>query len=142
MYQLVEKFSRKHHCPSCSKYWPEGLPCCTRGISLMPSLERKRKIKSQFEILSIPHYVVKTDCSRGARHGPSQWQCDRWKAKGTKRNALKKNHKSFTERWHNDELCRNSSIAAGRTEDCSRYLEFIATKNISYTATRSERSKK
>ena len=48
------------------------------------------------EILSIPYYILKTDFSRGAKHGSTQWQYDHWKAKDTKRNALKKECKSIT----------------------------------------------
>ena len=57
----------------------------------MPSPEQRRFIKSQFEILSIPYYVVKTDYSGGATHGQSQWQYDHWKAKDAKRFAERKN---------------------------------------------------
>ena len=38
----------------------------------MLSTEQKRKIKNQFEILSIPFYIVKKEYSRGAKHGFSQ----------------------------------------------------------------------
>ena len=58
----------------------------------MPSPEQRRSIKSQFEILSIAYFVVKTDYSGGARHGQSQWQYDHWKAKeDAKRHAERKN---------------------------------------------------
>ena len=79
----------------------------------MPSLEQQRKIKSQFEIFSIPSYVVKTDDSRGARHGQSQWQYDHWKAKDAKRHAAKKNHKTILLKWQNDEKYRTSQNSCG-----------------------------
>ena len=50
----------------------------------MPSSEQRRKNKSQFEILAVQCYTVKTDNLRGASHGQSQWQYDHWKAKDTK----------------------------------------------------------
>ena len=56
----LRKVSKNTPCPSCSKYWLEGLLHCTCGVCLMPSQEQKRKIKSEFEILSIPYYIVKT----------------------------------------------------------------------------------
>ena len=40
----------------------------------MPSPEQRRKIKSQFKIMSVPYNVVRMDYSRGARHGQTQWQ--------------------------------------------------------------------
>ena len=81
------------------------------------------------------------DYSWRARRGPSQWQYDHWKAKYTRQNAKKKNHNSITGSWHNGELYRNSQIAAGCTEDYFRFLDSIATVNISYAATWSARSR-
>ena len=51
--------SKNIQCSSCAKYWPEGLLYCICRICLMPSTEQKRKIKNQFDILSIPVYIVK-----------------------------------------------------------------------------------
>ena len=89
LYELGENF-KTIQCQACSKYSPEGLFFCLCGVCLMPSLEQKRTIKSQFEILSIPYYVVKTDCSRGARY-----EYDHWKAKDAKRPPEKKDHDSI-----------------------------------------------
>ena len=107
----------------------------------MPSPEQKRKIKSQYEILSIPYHVVKTDCSRGARHGQSQWQYDHCTAKDTKRNSQKKNHDSILLKWQNMKRCRKSRTAVGWTEESCRYLDSIASVDISKIATWSERSR-
>ena len=58
----------------------------------MLSTEQNRKNKSQFEILSIPFYIVKKDYSRGAKHGLSQEQYDHFRAKDSTRNAQKKKY--------------------------------------------------
>ena len=50
--------SKKTQRPSCSKSWPEGLLYCTCGVCLRPAPEQKRKIKSEFDVLSIPYYTV------------------------------------------------------------------------------------
>ena len=63
----------------------------------MPSPEQSHKIKSQFEILSVQYYVVKTDFARGARRGQSQWQYDQWKAKDAKRQAEKLSQNDLAE---------------------------------------------
>ena len=65
--------------PSCAKYWPERLSYGTCGTCLRPPKEQKRKTK-EFEVLSIPHDIVKKNFSRGAKHGPSQEQYDHFKA--------------------------------------------------------------
>ena len=83
------------------------------GVRHTPSLEQKRKIQSQFEILSLPSHIVKADNSRGALHGQSQWQYDHWKAKDTKRNAQNIGHDSILLRWKDDEKYRNYQIVHG-----------------------------
>ena len=88
----------------------------------IPSTKQKRKIKNQFEVLSIPCYNAEKDYSRGAKHGASQDQHDHFKARDSTRNALKKKYVSITDRWHRDELCRNSPIAIGWTEEHCQYL--------------------
>ena len=40
----------------------------------MPSPEQKKRIKIQFEVMSVPHYLVRVDYSRGAKHGENKWQ--------------------------------------------------------------------
>ena len=62
-----------------------------------------QKIKTQFEIMSVPYLVVKMDYSRGARHGLTQWQDDHWKAEDAKPHAEKKKHDSIVLRWRNDD---------------------------------------
>ena len=54
----------------------------------MPSPEQTRKIKTRFEILSVPFYTVKEDDSRGAKHGRERWQYDHWKAKAATRRRI------------------------------------------------------
>ena len=79
----------------------------------MPSTEQNPKIKSHFEILSIPHHIVKKDFSQGAKHGPTQRQYDHHKAKDVTRNARNKGHDSILLRWQDDDPHRNSQIAVG-----------------------------
>ena len=60
----LEKLPRQHNAKRAHSL--EGLlygPC---GACFMPTPEQQRKIQSQFGILSIAYYVVKTDCSRGS----------------------------------------------------------------------------
>ena len=72
---------------ACLKYPPEGFLHCSCCVCLAPLPEQRRKIKTQFEIMSVPCYIVRMDHSRGARHGQTQWQYDHWKAKDAKRRA-------------------------------------------------------
>ena len=63
----------------------------------MPSTEQKRKIRNQFEILSIPCFVVKKDYSRGAKRGPTQEQYDHFRANESTRHARKKQYSFYFE---------------------------------------------
>ena len=97
----------------------------------MPSPEQKRKTNSPFEILSTLYCIVETDYARGARRGQSQWQYDHCKSKYTRRNVEKKGDDSIFLRWQNDEKYRKSQMALGWTEDYCRYLDSIASVDIS-----------
>ena len=54
--------SSKHQCPECNTYWDIGLIYCSCG----------RNMKSNYDVTSIPGYVIKKNSSRGAKHGPSE----------------------------------------------------------------------
>ena len=101
---------------ACLMYSPEGLLCCSCGVCLMPSPEQRRKIRSHSELMSMPYDVVKTDCSRGAKHGETQWQYDHWKAKDAQRHVTRKKHDSILLRWQNDERYRTQTVH-GWTEE-------------------------
>ena len=79
--------------------------------------------------------------SRGAKHGLTQAQYDHFKANESTRHAKKKQHSSITDRWHRDELCRNSEIAIGWTEEYCQYLDSFMSSVFSDTATRKERER-
>ena len=49
------------------------------------------------------------DYSRGAKHGPSEEQYDHFEARDSTRNAQKKEYSSITDRWHGEDLLRNSA---------------------------------
>ena len=59
LYELGE-VSKTVQCQVCFRHASEGLLYCPCGVCLMPSSEQKRKIKTQFEILSAPFYSVTT----------------------------------------------------------------------------------
>ena len=73
------------------------------SVCIMPSLEQKRKIKTRFEIMSVPFHTVREDDTRGAKHGQSWWQYDHWKAKDATKGARKSTHRSIPHRWLEEE---------------------------------------
>ena len=74
------------------------------------------------------------NCSRGKKHGETQWVRDHWKAIDARRGAWKHNKGSVVIRWQQDEKYRNLQQAHGWTETCCRYLYHLTTSDISYTA--------
>ena len=124
LYELGE-ISKTIQCQACSKYSPDGSLCCPCGVCHMPSPEQKRKIRTQFEIMSVPYYIVRVDDSRGARHGESQWQCDHRQAKDAKRRARKKGNDSLVQRWRTDDEYRISQTVRAWTEEYCRYLDYL-----------------
>ena len=63
-----------------------------------------------------------------------------WKARDAQRGAIKKNQASIVLRWQNDARYRESQKAHGWTEDYCRYLDYLTTIDISYSATWQKRN--
>ena len=95
-------------CPACLNYALEGLFYCPCGVRHVPSPEQKTKIKTQFEIMSVPFHTVREDDSRGAKHGVSQWQYYQWKARNATKGAKKRGKGFIVQRWKEDETYRRS----------------------------------
>ena len=101
----------------------------------------RRKIRSQFEVMSVPFYPVREGDTRGAKHGQTQWQYDHWKARDATMGAKKRGTDSNVQRWKEDETYRASQTAHGWTEEFCSYLDCLAPIDISYIETWKERSK-
>ena len=86
--------------------------------------------------MTIPFYTVSEDESRGAKHGIPQW-----KARDATKGARKRDHKSLTLRWQKDAMYRAAQTVHGCREEQWQYLDYLATIDISNTATWSERSR-
>ena len=140
VYELGE-ISKTVQCQACLKYALEGLHCCPRGACFMPSPEQKRKIKTHFEIMSVPFYSAREGDSRGAKHGQTQWQYDHRKARDAKKRCAEERDISIVQRWQEDETYRASHTAHGWTEEYCSYLDYLAPIDLSYVATWKERSR-
>ena len=66
------QISSKIQCPDCSLFWEIGIENCTCGKCLQPSKRNRQLNKERHDVLSIPNCVIKSDPSRGARHGPTE----------------------------------------------------------------------
>ena len=99
--------------PACFRNAPKGLLYSSCGVCLMPSPEQKRKIKTRFEIMSVPFYTVREDDTRRAKHGQNPWQYDHWKARGATEGAQQRKYRSILHRWQKEEAYQESQSARG-----------------------------
>ena len=83
----------------------------------------------------VPHYFARVNCSRGKKCGESQWQRDHWKATDATKAAIKNGKDTVTIRWQQDEQYSESQMAHGWTEEYCKYLDYLKTIDIDYTAT-------
>ena len=107
----------------------------------MPSPEQTRKIKTRFEIASVPFSTVREDDSRRAKHGRERLQYDHWKAKdATRRRIQEKLPFLFcTNGRQTNDIKNLNGITDGQTY--CEYLDYFATVDATYIATWPERSR-
>ena len=113
----------------------------TCGKCLQSSQRTRELDKNNYDVLSIPGYVIKKNTIRGAQHGPSERKRMYHKAKEMLQKALQpKNggHKSILGRWHKDDQYRNSLSLIGWTEEQINAYDKIALKAHSNVATNPE----
>ena len=67
-------------------------------------------------------------------HDETQWQQDHWKAMDARREAWKRGEGTIVIRWQEDAKNRNSQQGHEWTEEYCRYLDYLTTIDISYTA--------
>ena len=73
-------------------------------------------------------------CPRGKKHGEAQWHRDHWKAMDARGGAWKHDQGTIVIRWQEDAKYRNARQPHGWTEEHCRYLDYLATIDISHTA--------
>ena len=62
----------KVQCSECLLYWNQGIVYCTCGHLLVESEPSHNFHLWRLDALSIPHYVIKKERPRGARHGKTE----------------------------------------------------------------------
>ena len=73
--------------------------------------------KDRFDVLSIPHNVIKKGPSHGGRHGNTEKQIVYHAANVAAKKAVKKGYKSILDRFLNSPRYRESQINIGRDEE-------------------------
>ena len=73
MLELCETIP-KVQCSECLLYWNQGIVCCTCRHLLRKSESSHICNQWRLDAFSIPHYVIKKERPRGARHGKTEAQ--------------------------------------------------------------------
>ena len=131
--------SSKQQCPDCNTRWEVGCNC---GRFLKSSQRPKELEKNNYDVTSIPGYVINKNSSHRAKHGPSERQRMYYKAKEMLQKARQEKHGSYSSilaRWNNDYESRNSLSLIGWTEQDIMLFDRSALENHSYVATKAER---
>ena len=104
----------------------------------MRPTDKTRKLnKDRFDVLSIPHYVIKKGPSPGARHGNTEKQIVYHAANAAAKKAVKKGYTSILDRFLNGPRYRESHINIGRDEEHYAPEDAIAAEDHSKIATAS-----
>ena len=101
--------------------------------------------QNNYDVTSIPGYVIKKNSSRGAKHGPSERETMFYQSKQMLRKARQQkpgSHPTILSRWYTDESYRNSLSGIGWKEKHIMLYDRIALEKNYHTATEAERISK
>ena len=97
--------------------------------------------KVNYDVTSIPGFVIKKNSSRGAKHGSSERQKMYYQARQMLKKARQKKHglhPTILSRWHADEEYRESLAAHNIGEQQIMLFDRIGLEKHHYTATKTE----
>ena len=100
--------SSKNQALSCSKCWEDGV---VLHLWKLTTTHRKNQVvdEKKFDLLSIPHFVMKTGSYRGVRHGKTDKQREHHQAKVCERKAKSNHFESILERFQKQDKPRISN---------------------------------
>ena len=98
--------------------------------------------QNNYDVTSIPGYVIKKNSSRAAKHGPSGRQRVHYQAKQMLKKARQQKHgrhPTILSRWYASESYRNSLYVIGWREKRIMLFDRIVLEKHIYVATKAER---
>ena len=129
----------------CLTYWAEGIVFCTCGIRLTHTEETQRRNTKNFDLMSIPNFVIKKRVSHGAGHGKSEEQhlCfksyNAWKRCRKHQDESGQNFAGILDRFQRDPENRKSQEELGWTEALWKEMVEKLQEDHTYTLARAER---
>ena len=137
LFELCETVP-KVKCSHCRLCWNQGIVYCTCGQFLVDSESRRKLNKLRLNALSIAHYVIKKGRCHGARHGKTEEQKEYQKAWNAWKRCCKivdsqgAHFTGIRDRFLGDQVCRESQLAIGRTEQKCIEMDALAKQNHTY----------
>ena len=92
----------------------------------------------RLDALSIPHYVIKKERPRGARHGKTDAQREHFVGHNARKRCIKKNFDGIHDRFLPDPVFRDSQLKIGWTEEKCIEMEKLAQEDHSYRLSHEE----
>ena len=133
----------KVQCSECLLHWNQGIVYCTGGDLLVESESSQNVHQWRLDAFSIPHYVIRKERPRGARHGKTEAQKEHFVAHNARKRCMKKNFDGIHDRLQQDSVYRDSQRKIGWTEEKCIKMDKLAQEDTpTGHPLRSERYKK
>ena len=98
LFELCETIP-KVQCSECLLYWNQGIIYCICGHLLVGNESSHIFHQWRLDAFSIPHYVIKKERPRGARHGKTEAQKEHFLAHNVRKRCIKKNFDGIHDRF-------------------------------------------
>ena len=89
LFELCESIP-KVQCSECLLYWNQEIIYCTCGHLLVESESSRNFHQWRLDAFSTPHYVIRKERPRGARHGKTEAQKKHFVAHDARKRCIKK----------------------------------------------------
>ena len=143
LFELCETIL-KVQCSQCLLYWKQGVIYCICGHFLVESESRRNLYKLRLDALSIPHYVIKKERHRGARHGKTaalkeyRIAYSAWKRCCKRVDGQQEHHEGIHDRGLRDQVYRESQLKIGWTEQKCIEMDKLAQEDHSIRLSKEE----
>ena len=125
LFELCETIP-KVQCSECLLYGNQGVIYCTCGHLLIESESSQHFHQWRLDAFSIPHYVIRKERPRGARHGKTEAQKEHFVAHNARKRCI------MRDRFQRDPENRDSQLKTGLTEEKCIEMDKLAQEDHSH----------
>ena len=101
LFELCESIPKVQY-SECLLHWNQGVIYCTCGHLLVESESSQKFHQWRLGALSIPHYIIRMERPRGARHDETEAQKGHFVAHNARKRCIKKNFDGIHDRSMRD----------------------------------------